>query len=196
MLLHIAAEVARQKKRRFFVLFIDWEVQFNYTIQHVAQMRDRYRDVVEHFFWVALPLTMASGVSQHETEWVCWQPDVEWVRQPPADAISDPAYFPFYYPGIAFESFVVDFSLWLSQRKSMVTLVGIRADESLNRFMAVASRSKLRYAEDKPWTTASPDGFYYTAYPLYDWKASDIWRFNAQQRLPYNPLCGETAGEQ
>ena len=53
VLLHIAAEVARKKKRRFFVLFIDWEVQFNYTIQHVAQMRDRYRDVVERCFWVA-----------------------------------------------------------------------------------------------------------------------------------------------
>lgn len=188
VLLHIAAEVARRKKRRIFVLFVDWEVQFNHTIQHIESMRQRYQDVIERFFWVALPLTTASGVSQYETEWTCWQPGVTWVRQPPPDAITAPAFFPFYTPGISFEAFVVAFSLWLSGRKSMATLVGIRADESLNRFMAVASQSKLRYDVDKPWTTASQDGFYYTAYPLYDWKVSDIWHFNAQQRLPYNPL--------
>ncbi|AIJ07253.1 MULTISPECIES: phosphoadenosine phosphosulfate reductase [Edwardsiella] len=188
VLLHIAAEVARRKKRRIFVLFVDWEVQFSHTIQHIERMRQRYQDVIERFFWVALPLTTASGVSQYETEWTCWQPGVTWVRQPPPDAITDPAFFPFHTPGISFEAFVVAFSLWLSGRKSMATLVGIRADESLNRFMAVASHSKLRYDDDKPWTTASQDGFYYTAYPLYDWKASDIWHFNAQQRLPYNPL--------
>lgn len=30
--------------------------------------------------------------------------------------------------------------------------------------MGLVSQRKLRYADDKPWTTASPEGFYYTMY--------------------------------
>ena len=67
-------------------------------------------------------------------------------------------------------------------------LTGVRADESLNRFMGLVSQRKLRYADDKPWTTASPEGFYYTMYPLYDWKARDIWIYNARTCAIYNPL--------
>lgn len=64
----------------------------------------------------------------------------------------------------------------------------ISYDESLNRFMGLESQRKLRYADDNPWTTASPEGFYYTMYPLYDWKARDIWIYNARTRAIYNPL--------
>ena len=70
----------------------------------------------------------------------------------------------------------------------MAILTGVRADESLNRFMGLVSQRKLRYADDKPRTTASPEGFYYTLYPLYDWKARDIWIYNARTRAIYNPL--------
>ncbi|MDP1164947.1 phosphoadenosine phosphosulfate reductase domain-containing protein, partial [Klebsiella pneumoniae] len=96
VLFHLVAEVARKKKRYFSVLFIDWEAQYQRTIQHIQAMRVMYRDVTDHFYWVALPLTTVNGVSQFQPEWVCWEPDVEWVRQPPDEAITDMAYFPFY----------------------------------------------------------------------------------------------------
>ena len=67
-------------------------------------------------------------------------------------------------------------------------LIGIRTDESLNRFRALVNQRKLRYSKDKPWTTASVDGFYYTAYPIYDWKVKDIWIYHAENQSLYNPL--------
>ncbi len=74
-------------------------------------------------------------------------------------------------------------------RCGVAILTGVRADESLNRFMGLWHPArKLRYADDKPWTTASPEGFYYTMYPLYDWKARDIWIYNARTCAIYNPL--------
>nr|CRF56540.1 IbrA protein [Salmonella enterica subsp. enterica serovar Typhi] len=57
VLFHIAATIARRKHRRFSVLFIDWEAQYQCTIEHVQKMKDLYSDVTETFFWVALPLT-------------------------------------------------------------------------------------------------------------------------------------------
>ena len=40
VLLHLTADVARRKKRRFSVLFIDWEAQYQCTIAHILKMRE------------------------------------------------------------------------------------------------------------------------------------------------------------
>jgi predicted phosphoadenosine phosphosulfate sulfurtransferase len=96
--------------------------------------------------------------------------------------------FPFYQPEMTFEAFIPAFSHWLAAGRSLASLIGIRTDESLHRYMALTSPTKLRFEEDKPWTTASPEGFNYTCYPLYDWRTRDIWIFNHKSRLPYNPL--------
>jgi predicted phosphoadenosine phosphosulfate sulfurtransferase len=42
-------------KRKIDVLFIDWEAQFTHTIKHVEHMRALYSDVIDRFWWVALP---------------------------------------------------------------------------------------------------------------------------------------------
>ncbi|HAY0219048.1 TPA: DUF3440 domain-containing protein [Escherichia coli] len=191
VLFHLLAEVARRKERRFSVLFIAWEAQYQCTIEHVRALQGQYRDVTEAFYWVALPLTTVNGVSQYQPEWVCWAPDALWVREPPAGAITDEGYFSFYQHAMTFEEFVPAFSAWFAGRRpgaSAAILTGVRADESLNRFMGLTSRRKQRYADDKPWSTASPDGSYYTLYPLYDWKTRDIWIYNARSRAAYNPL--------
>lgn len=188
VLFHLMADIARRRNCQFDVLFVDWEVQFQHTIQHIAQMKQCYSDVVGRFYWVALPLTTVNGVSQQQPEWISWEPGTEWVRTPPADAITDQNFFPFYQYAMTFEEFMPAFSRWLAGDKGLVTLTGMRADESLNRFLALASQRKIRYADDKPWTTVSRDGFYCTAYPLYDWKTRDIWIYNGKFKAAGNPL--------
>ncbi|WP_170998641.1 phosphoadenosine phosphosulfate reductase domain-containing protein, partial [Escherichia coli] len=56
VLFHLVADVARRKNRRFSVLFIDWEAQYQCTIAHIQNMREMYQDVTDTFYWVALPL--------------------------------------------------------------------------------------------------------------------------------------------
>lgn len=52
---------------------------------------------------------------------------------------------------MTFEEFVPAFSSWFTgNRCAVAILIGVRADESLNRFMGLVSRRKLRYADDKP----------------------------------------------
>lgn len=189
VLYHLIADIARKRKRRFSVLFIDWEAQYTRTIQHVKNMKTLYSDVTEEFFWVSLPLTTVNGVSQFQPEWICWEKGISWVRPIPEEAIKDEFFFPFYKYAMTFEEFVPSFSLWFAERsKSSIILTGVRADESLNRFIGLTCTRKLRYSDDKPWTTASLDGYYYTAYPLYDWKAKDIWLYHAKTKKIYNSL--------
>ena len=189
VLFHLLADVARRKKRRFSVLFIDWEAQYQCTIEHIQKMREMYHDVTETFYWVALPLTTVNGVSQFQPEWICWEPGVTWVRQPPEEAITDMTYFPFYRYAMTFEEFVPAFSSWFADNKcGVAVLTGVRADESLNRFMGLVSQRKLRYADDKPWTTAAPGGHSWYIYPIYDWKVADIWTWYANHQQLCNPL--------
>ena len=78
-------------------------------------MRTLYRDVIHQFWWVALPLTTQNALSQFQPEWQCWEPETNWVRQPPEDAITDYHYFDFYQQGMTFEAFVREFAEWYAQ---------------------------------------------------------------------------------
>jgi predicted phosphoadenosine phosphosulfate sulfurtransferase len=106
--------------------------------------------------------------------------------------ISDPDYFPFYRtpgPGqryMEFEEFVPEFGRWYAQGQLTACLVGIRTQESLNRWRTIASVKKRRF-EDLQWTTWINEGLY-NAYPIYDWQTEDIWRFYGKTNTPYNAL--------
>ena len=75
-----------------------------------------------------------------------------------------------------FEEFVPLFGEWYSQGKSCACLVGIRADESLNRFRTIATTNKVRL-QDKQYTTKVTQHCY-NVYPIYDWKAQDLWHWH------------------
>jgi predicted phosphoadenosine phosphosulfate sulfurtransferase len=188
IMLHLTAQQARKKGKKIHLLFIDWEAQFTCTIQHVNNMKQQYADVIEKCWWVALPLTTQNALSQFQPEWQCWEPGVNWVRQPPEEAITDPGYFDFYQPGMTFEAFVRAFSDWFAQNRPAAVMVGIRADESYNRFLTIANARKKRFADDKPWTTIAPGGHAWYIYPIYDWKTADIWTWFAKTGSDYNPL--------
>lgn len=73
-MLHLTAREARKMGKKIHLLFIDWEAQFTYTIQHVNNMIAQYADVIEQCWWVALPLTTQNALTQFYPEWQCWEP--------------------------------------------------------------------------------------------------------------------------
>jgi predicted phosphoadenosine phosphosulfate sulfurtransferase len=184
-MLHLTALHARRTGRKISVLFIDWEAQFSCTITHCEKLRRAYQDVIEPF-WVALPLTTQNSLSSIKPEWQCWEPEP--LGAPAAAACHyRPRLFFFYHPGMSFENFVREFADWFSASRPAAVLVGIRADESLNRFITISSQRKQRFADDKPWTT-SAGGPRVVHLPYYDWKTADIWTWFAKSGLTYNPL--------
>lgn len=184
-MLHLVMREAEKRQRRVGVLFIDWEAQYQYTIKHAEEMFALYRDYIDPY-WVALPMTTVNAVSQFEPEWIAWEPGKEWVRQPPAIAITDPARFPFYEHAMKFEDFVPAFGTWYAQDGKAAILVGIRSDESLNRYRALVRDDKAMHHGHK-WTTEFAGGAI-NCYPIYDWRTEDIWTFFGKTGLPYNRL--------
>ncbi len=187
VMLHIALDEAIARGRRVTVLFIDWEAQFQLTIDHVREVLTCYADHVDPY-WITVPLTTTNAVSQYEPEWTCWDPAKRslWVREQPAEAITDGKRFPFWYPEITFEEFVDAFGDWVANGESTASLVGIRATESLHRWRTIAKPRKSRL-EGKAWTRWRGRD-HVNVYPIYDWRVEDVWTYFAQSGRSYNRL--------
>jgi predicted phosphoadenosine phosphosulfate sulfurtransferase len=186
VLLHLVMAEAKARNRKIGCFFLDWECQIGLTIDFAKQMYEEYAEWIEPY-WIALPIKTWNACSQIEPEWTAWDTQKKelWVRQPDSISITDPAYFPFYYESMPFEEFVPLFGQWYADGKSCACFVGIRADESLNRFRSVA-REKEKF-EGKAWTTKVLDNLW-NVYPIYDWQTKDIWTYFGKFNLPYNKL--------
>jgi predicted phosphoadenosine phosphosulfate sulfurtransferase len=170
------------------VLFIDLEGQYRITIEFVQSILTEYAAWIEPY-WVCLPIHLRNAVSAFQPFWLCWDPDAQpaWIRQPPAEALTVPDQFPFFRAGMEFEEFVPEFGEWYSQGQSCACLVGIRTDESLNRYRTIASASKIRHG-GRQWTTRVTDHAY-NVYPIYDWRTDDVWIYHAKfPERAYNRL--------
>ena len=188
VMLHLIAEEAIKQNKKFGLLFVDLEGQYKLTIDHVEKCYQLYADIIEPY-WVALPLNLRNAVSMYQPQWMCWDPVFKenWIREQPVTAITDEDYFPFFNRGMEFEEFVPEFGHWYSQGKLTACFVGIRTRESLNRWRTIAGGKKIPY-KNKQWTTWC-DQSLYTAYPIYDWYAADIWKYHSRYlEKPYNKL--------
>lgn len=178
VMLHLVMEEAVRRGRTVGVLIIDMEAQYAATIEHIREMVTTYRDHID-LHWVCVPLTLRNAVTNYEPKWLCWDRAAEdiWVRPLPAEASTAERY-PWFVDGMEFEEFVPLWSTWYADGEPMASFVGIRADESLNRFRTIASATKAMHNGHR-WTTLV-DEQVYNVYPIYDWRTQDIWRFHAR----------------
>lgn len=137
-------------------------------------------------FWCCLPISLSNAVSNFEPRWKCWDEDKKdlWVREKPKCAKTS---YPFFTDGQEFEEFVIVWAEWYAKGKPLAVMVGIRADESLNRFRTICTFDK-ETLDNKRYTTKVIDEVY-NIYPIYDWKTRDIWVYHAKFRdKEYNKI--------
>lgn len=192
VLLNLAIEVARRlNKLPVNILYIDFEAQYKHAIDftHYTFNRPEVQG-----WWVCLPIHLRNAVSQFQPHWLCWDKTKKdaWVRQIPKNkyVVSDKNYFPFFLEGMEFEEFVPEFAKWFSQGKKTACCVGIRSDESLNRFRTIKSDTKITL-DNLQWTTKlfpKDNSEIYNCYPIYDWRVEDIWRANGKFGWQYNRI--------
>ena len=179
VMLHMVLDEAIKRDRKVGVMLIDLEAQYTFTIKHAEEILGKYKEHIE-LYWICLPLSLRNAVSNFEPKWTCWDEDVkkDWVRDIPEfdGVISDESFFPFFKKGMEFEEFMILFGHWYSQGENCATFVGIRTDESLNRFRTIASETKKMHG-NKRFTTYV-EGSLYNVYPIFDWKVSDIWHYH------------------
>jgi predicted phosphoadenosine phosphosulfate sulfurtransferase len=188
VMLHLTMEEAKKRNQKIGLLIVDLEGQYKLTIDHINACIEEYKEYID-LYWVCLPIHLRNAVSVYEPFWMCWDKDrkEDWIREMPEQAISDENYFPFFSKGMEFEEFVPEFGEWYAQGKTTACLVGIRTDESLNRYRTISSKTKTVFNE-KQWTTLVTENVF-NVYPIYDWRTEDIWIYHAKNRdKRYNEL--------
>lgn len=195
VMVQLAAIVARKMGVTFSVLYIDLEAQYQETDRHIREIKEEYQDVIDQFYWVCLPLSLRNAVSIIQPKWICWNESEKdkWVRDMPEGSINIQNYpieWNWFQKGMEFEDFILYFAKWYNETfGSAAAGIGIRTDESLNRFRTIISEKKERFL-DYGWTTRVKMGNdplnVFNFYPIYDWHVEDIWTAVARLNLKFN----------
>ena len=203
VMLQLMAQEARKIGKKFSVLYIDLEAQYAATIEHIDDLIDDTHDVVDHWYWCALPLSLRNAVSAIQPKWVCWdkKDQEKWVRACPTarsnvELITEdslPHGWDWFSYAMEFEEFILRFAKWFAAAHGgkCAAGIGIRADESLNRFRTIISVSKEKY-NGLSWTTRmkvnSKPLDCWSFFPLYDWRTEDIWTAVSKLDLKFNHI--------
>lgn len=179
VMFHLVMKEAIRRKRTIAVMFIDFEAQYKETIRHVEEMFDLYKDNIDRH-WICMPMLLRNAVTNYEPRWTCWDESKKevWIREKPVGCKTESDY-PFAVAGMEFEEFIVLFGEWYGQGSKAAGFIGIRAQESLHRYCAIATWEKRDATfNGRRWTTKIVADTY-NIYPIYDWLTEDIWKFHA-----------------
>lgn len=182
---------ARGIKRKIGIQIMDNEANYEYSLEFMQRMIENNREYLD-VYWCCMPITLPCTVSSYEIDWQCWGTEDQhrWVRpMPDMDYVVNIDNHPFggaFEENMNYDHFWDMFAEWYSQGKRTANLIGIRTQESLNRYRAIMNEDK-EMLEGKPWTKKNTEHVY-NVYPLYDWRTRDIWIANAKFEWDYNKL--------
>ena len=156
VMVQLANIVAKKLDKKFDVLFIDLEAQYKHTIQHIEELKQLSQ--IRDFYHIALPMALRNAVSVLQPKWICWEEESKhlWVREIPENSINiNNCPFKWFTEGEEFEEFIIQFADWYQKKyKGKVACgIGIRTDESLNRFRTIAFQDKKIKFKEYNWTT-------------------------------------------
>jgi predicted phosphoadenosine phosphosulfate sulfurtransferase len=172
------------------LMTMDNEANYEHSLDF---MHDIIRDNLDllDVHWCCLPITLPATVSSYAVDWQCWgnRDKEKWIRPMPQDDYIvnwENHKYPFFEENMTYDKFWDEFGEWYSQGKRTACMIGIRSDESLNRFRAIMNERK-EMLHGRSWTKRNMEHVY-NVYPIYDWRTEDIWTANAKFEWKYNKL--------
>ncbi|MDR3091752.1 MAG: DUF3440 domain-containing protein [Clostridiales bacterium] len=181
----------RRPSSKVSVYHIDYEGNYQHTIDYVARCMRKYPYF--DYYHLCMPVSASCGVSMHQSTWLPWNPEEKdiWLRERPEGSITiDNHDFDFFEVGMSDYVFQTKFGKWLHKKnnaKRTAVLVGIRSQESLNRYHAVTRSNTFRMFGRIAYSTRISMNIF-NFYPLYDWMVEDVWTANARFGFDYNKL--------
>lgn len=182
---------ARGIKKKIGIQIMDNEANYEYSLDFMKRMIENNREHLD-VYWCCMPITLPCTVSAYHVDWQCWgnRDKDRWVRpMPDMDYVVNFENHPFgdaFEEDMNYDHFWDMFAEWYSQGKPTANLIGIRTDESLNRFRAIMNDNK-ETMKGKAWTKKNTEHVW-NVYPIFDWRTRDIWISNAKFEWDYNKL--------
>lgn len=193
VMLNLALDYMKKNKinKKLGIQILDNEANYEYSLDFmhdILQSNKEYLDI----YWCCMPITLPCTVSSYEVDWQCWgvHDEHRWIRPMPKNDyvvnIHNHQFGELFEEDMSYDEFWDMFAEWYSQGKSCANMIGIRAQESLNRFRAIMNDDKVTHGGNA-WTKKNTKNVF-NCYPIYDWRTSDIWTANAKFEWKYNHL--------
>lgn len=179
------------KGRKLGIQIMDNEANYDESLEFMHRIIKSNRDMLD-VYWCCMPITLPCTVSAYHIDWQCWgeRDKDRWIRpMPQEDYIVNIENHPFgdlFVEDMSYDHFWDMFAEWYSQGKSCANMIGIRTQESLNRFRAIMNERK-QTLNGRMWTKKNTEHTY-NVYPIYDWRTDDVWIANAKYEWDYNKL--------
>ena len=178
--------------KKIGVFHQDFEAQYTVTTEYITRTFEKIKDQVEPY-WVCLPMATRTALSSYEMYWYPWDDKKKesWVREMPTmDYVINLENNPMttYHYRMHQEDLAKQFGRWYRMSldmKKTVCLLGIRADESLQRYSGFLNKKNCYKGEC--WITRQFKDVW-CASPLYDWRTHDVWHANYVFQYDYNHL--------
>lgn len=171
--LHLVKEVAEELGQRTVnAVFIDEEVIPAAVLDFVNDYRQQ---PWLELLWYAVAMKSDKYVPGNVQSYIQFDPDREWVRQPPAWAIRLPE-----GDRRVFDQYTIREALRTHYRGKVCFILGIRAQESYVRLRACLSRIADPYL-----ITDTKYGRTVAAKPIYDWTENDVFRYLYERKVAY-----------
>jgi predicted phosphoadenosine phosphosulfate sulfurtransferase len=193
VMLNLVLQYMRDRgiKRKIGIQIMDNEANYEASLAFMKRILDANLDLLD-VYWCCMPISLPCTVSSYEVDWQCWGESDRhrWVRpMPDMDYVVNFQNHPFgdaFEENMNYDHFWDMFAEWYSQGKRTANLIGIRTQESLNRFRAIMNSQKETLS-GMAWTKKNTDHVY-NVYPIYDWRTRDVWIANAKFDWDYNTL--------
>lgn len=186
----LAIEEAKRRGRRVGIFFLDEEVVYEATVKQVEYLMSYCRDAVTPM-WYQVSFSLTNAVSREESQLITWDESKRsvWMRKnKKAFAVKE---IPWVKERTKTAVGGVDFygALWSFENMHHNTafLVGLRADESLNRYRAMIKNPVMVNGHRVFYATARTNGNV-TFYPIYDWQFGDVWKFIHDNNIQYSAV--------
>ena len=194
LLLNLVLDYRREHypDRVIGVFHQDFEAQYTVTSEYVERTFERIKEEVEPY-WVCLPMATRTALSSYEMYWYPWDDKKKeiWVRPMPdkkyvINLENNP--MTTYRYRMHQEDLAKQFGRWYRSShggKKTVCLLGMRANESLQRYSGFVNK---RYGYQGECWIGKQFKDVWCASPLYDWSSEDIWHANYMFGYDYNHL--------
>lgn len=134
--------------KKLGVFHQDFEAQYMVTTEYIERTFERIKDQVEPY-WVCLPMATRTALSSYEMYWYPWDDTKEdsWIRKmPDKEYVINLKNNPMttYHYRMHQEDLAKQFGRWYRMshgNQKTVCLLGIRADESLQRYSGFLNKS-------------------------------------------------------
>lgn len=175
---------ASQQNRKFNIIFIDQEFENNTTIKFIDNIRNTYKDRYLKFYWVC-PRMWRKITFLDDRVIEVWANDPQKNIRP----LPDNCYHHDMTQKMPKKSSLIrkiSASFYAEQKiRNSAFILGLRANESLRRYVAVTSREGIKGIA---WSSKGTGNKNMNFYPIYDWYDKDDWKFINENNIPYNPI--------